>query len=200
MRRIALYCGSSGDVAPVYLDAAREMGRTIAGLELSLVYGGGATGLMGAVADAALESGGEVIGVTIEQFNSTELGHKNLTELYVMDNIQARKTKMLDLSDSIVALPGGLGTFDELVEGLAWAQLGYHTKPVGLLNTNNYFDPFLSLLDHAWSEGFLYVGQADLLISDIEPGRLLERLGSFRPQVNLAERWIKQAGGAEEKG
>ncbi len=200
MRRIAVYCGSSGDVAPVYLDAAREMGRTIAGLELSLVYGGGATGLMGAVADAALESGGEVIGVTIDQFSSTELGHKNLTELYVTDNIQARKTKMLDLSDGIVALPGGLGTFDELVEGLAWLQLGYHKKPMGLLNTNDYFDPFLSLLDHAWSEGFLYVGQADLLISDIEPGRLLERLGSFRPQVNLAERWIKQAGGAEEKG
>ena len=200
MRRIAVYCGSSGEVAPVYLDAAREMGRTIAGLELSLVYGGGATGLMGAVADAALESGGEVIGVTIDQFISTELGHKNLTELYVVDNIQARKTKMLDLSDGIVALPGGLGTFDELVESLAWAQLGYHTKPVGLLNTNNYFDSFLSLLDRAWSEGFLYVGQADLLIRDIEPGRLLERLGSFRPQVNLAERWVKQAGGAEEKG
>ena len=200
MRRIAVYCGSSGNVAPVYLDAAREMGRTIAGLELSLVYGGGATGLMGEVADAALESGGEVIGVTIDQFISTELGHKNLTELYVVDNIQARKTKMLDLSDGIVALPGGLGTFDELVESLAWAQLGYHTKPVGLLNTNNYFDRFLSLLDHAWSEGFLYVGQTDLLISDIEPGRLLERLESFRPQVNLAERWVKQAGGAEEKG
>ncbi|MFV1859332.1 MAG: TIGR00730 family Rossman fold protein [Anaerolineales bacterium] len=199
MRRIVVYCGSSGDVASVYLDAAREMGRTIAGLELALVYGGGATGLMGAVADAALESGGEVIGVTIDQFTSTELGHKNLTELYVMDDIQARKARMLDLSDGIVALPGGLGTFDELVEGLSWAQLGFHEKPVGLLNTNNYFDPFMSLLDHARSEGFLYVGHADLLISDNEPGRLLERLGSFRPHVNLAERWAKQAGGAEEK-
>ena len=200
MRRIAVYCGSSGDVAPAYLEAAREMGRVIARLELELVYGGGATGLMGAVADAALESGGEVIGVTIDQFNSTELGHRNLTELHVMDNIQARKAKMLDLSDGIIALPGGLGTFDELVEGLAWAQLGYHNKPVGLLNTNDYFDSFVSLLDHARSEGFLYVGHADLLISDSEPGRLLERLSSFRPQVNLAERWAKQAGGAEDKG
>lgn len=116
-----------------------------------------------------------------------------------MDNIQERKAKMVDLSDGIVALPGGLGTFDELMEGLAWVQLGYHKKPVGLLNTNAYFDPFVSLLDHARSEGFLYVGRADLLISDSEPGRLLERLGSFQPQVNLAERWVKQAGGAEEQ-
>ena len=200
MRRIVVYCGSSGNVAPEYLDAAREMGRTIAGLELSLVYGGGATGLMGAVADAALECGGEVIGVTIDQFASTELGHKGLSELYVMDNIQARKAKMLDLSDGIVALPGGLGTFDELVEGLTWVQLGYHIKPVGLLNTKDYFDPFVSLLDHARSEGFLYVRSADLLISDSEPSRLLERLGSFRPQVNIDERWLKQAGGAEDKG
>lgn len=199
MRRIAVYCGSSGDVAPVYMHAAREMGRAIAGLELSMVYGGGATGLMGAVADAALESGGEVIGVTIDQFNSQQLGHRNLTKLHVMDNIQARKAKMLDLSDSVVALPGGLGTFDELMEGLTWAQLGFHKKPVGLLNTNDYFNPFVSLLDHAQSEGFLYTGLADLLILDSEPGKLLERLGSFRPQVNVAERWAKQAGGAEAK-
>jgi len=198
MRRIVVYCGSSGDVASVYLDAAREMGRAIAGLELALVYGGGATGLMGAVADAALESGGEVIGVTIDQFISTELGHKNLTELYVMDNIQERKARMLDLSDGIVALPGGLGTFDELVEGLTWLQLGYHEKPVGLLNTNDYFAPFMSLLDHARSEGFLYVDQAGLLINDSDPGRLLERLGSFRPQMNTTERWAQQTRGAEE--
>jgi len=198
LRRITVYCGSSGDVAPVYLDAARETGRTIAGLGFSLVYGGGATGLMGALADAALGSGGEVIGVTIDKFNSAELGHRNLTELHVMDNIQDRKAKMMDLSDGIVALPGGLGTFDELVEGLNWVQLGFYKKPIGLLNTNAYFDPLVSLLDHAQSEGFLYVGQADLLISDDEPGRLLERLGSFQPKMNMTERWAKQAGGAKE--
>lgn len=197
LRRITIYCGSSGDVAPGYLDAARETGRTIAGLGLSLVYGGGATGLMGALADAALDRGGEVIGVTIKKFSSAELGHQNLTRLHVMDNIQDRKAKMMDLSDGIVALPGGLGTFDELVEALNWVQLGFHKKPIGLLNTNAYFDPFVSLLDHAQSEGFLYVGQADLLISDREPGRLLERLGSFQPKMNQAERWAKQARGAE---
>ncbi len=198
LRRITVYCGSSGDVAPVYLDAARETGRTIAGLGLSLVYGGGATGLMGALADAALGNGGEVIGVTIDKFNSVELGHRNLTELHVMDNIQDRKAKMMDLSDGIVALPGGLGTFDELVESLNWVQLGFHKKPIGVLNTNAYFDPLVSLLDHAQSEGFLYVGQADLLISDEEPGRLLERLGSFQPKMNMTERWAQQAGGAKE--
>ena len=193
-----VYCGSSGDVAPAYLDAARDTGRAIAKIGLSLVYGGGATGLMGAVADSALASGGTVVGVTIDMFNSKELGHRNLTELYVMDDIQARKSKMLDLSDGIIALPGGLGTFDELLEGLTWVQLGFHSKPVGLLNTNSYFDPLLSMLDRARSEGFLYADQSDLLISDTEPGRLLERLGSFRPQVKVAERWAKQAGGVED--
>ena len=199
MRRITVYCGSSGAVAKVYLDAARETGRAIAGLGLSLVYGGGATGLMGALADAALESGGEVIGVTINKFNSAELGHRNLTELHVMDNIQDRKAKLMELSDGIIALPGGLGTLDELVEGLNWVQLGFHEKPIGLLNTNAYFDPFVSLLDHAQSEGFLYVGPADLFISDDEPGRLLEQLRSFRPKMNMTERWAKQARGAEEQ-
>ncbi len=198
MRSIVVYCGSSGDVAPAYLEAARETGRTIAQLGLLLVYGGGATGLMGAVADSALESGGKVVGVTIDAFNSEELGHRNLTELHVMDDIQARKAKMLDLSDGILALPGGLGTFDELMEGLAWVQLGFHKKPVGILNTNGYFDPLISLLDRAWSEGFLYADQSEMLISDHEPGRLLERLGSFQPQVKVAERWAKQAGGAED--
>jgi len=198
MRSVVVYCGSSGDVAPAYLDAARDIGRAIAKLGLSLVYGGGATGLMGVVADSALESGGTVVGVTIDMFNSKELGHRNLTELYVMDDIQARKSKMLDLSDGILALPGGLGTFDELLEGLTWVQLGIHSKPVGLLNTNSYFDPLVSMLDRARSEGFLYADQSDLLISDTEPSRLLERLGSFQPQVKVADRWAKQAGGVED--
>ena len=188
MRSIVVYCGSSGDVAPAYLEAAREMGSSMADLGLTLIYGGGATGLMGALADAALEHGGKVVGVTIDQFNSRLLGHRNLTELHILDDIQARKAKMLDLADGIVALPGGLGTFDELMEGLAWVQLGFHKKPVGLLNTNDYFDPLVSLLDKARSEGFLYVDQSDLLVSDHEPRRLLERLESFRPQVKVAER------------
>ena len=198
MRSVVVYCGSSGDVAPAYMEAAHDTGRAIAQLGLLLVYGGGATGLMGAMADSALESGGRVVGVTIDTFNSEGLGHRNLTELHVMDDIQARKAKMLDLADGIVALPGGLGTFDELMEGLAWVQLGFHKKPVGLLNTNGYFDPLVSLLDRARSEGFLYVDQSELLISDHEPGRLLERLGSFQPQVKVAERWAKQTGGAED--
>ena len=198
MRSVVVYCGSSGDVAPAYLEAARETGRAVAELGLSLVYGGGATGLMGAVANSALESGGKVVGVTIDLFNTKELGHRNLTELHVMDDIQARKAKMLALSDGIIALPGGLGTFDELMEGLTWIQLGFHTKPVGLLNTNSYFDPLVAMLDHARSEGFLYADQSDLLISDHEPSRLLERLRSFQPRVKVAERWIKQAEGSED--
>lgn len=197
MNRVVVYCGSSGSVSPVYLKAASEMGGEIARRGISLVYGGGATGLMGAMADAALEQGGEVIGVTIDQFNSSEIGHRNLTELIVMDDIQARKAKMHELAEGIIALPGGLGTMDELLEGLTWAQLGYHSKPVGLLNTKNYFDLLVAMLDQAQLEGFLYASKTDMLISDGDPGRLLERLGSFRPSVNVDERWTKQTGGTE---
>ncbi len=199
MKRVVVYCGSSGGVKPVYLAAASEMGSVIAQRGISLVYGGGTTGLMGAIADAALESGGEVIGVTIDQFNSSEIGHRNLTKLHVMDNIHLRKAKMQELADGIIALPGGLGTMDELLEGLTWAQLGYHSKPVGLLNTKNYFDPLVEMLDQAQLEGFLYASKADMLISDSEPGRLLERLGSFRPTVNVADRWAKQTAGGEDR-
>ncbi len=106
---------------------------------------------------------------------------------------------MQELADGIIALPGGLGTMDELLEGLTWAQLGYHSKPVGLLNTKNYFDPLVEMLDQAQLEGFLYASKADMLISDSEPGRLLERLGSFRPTVNVADRWAKQTAGGEDR-
>ena len=197
MERVAVYCGSSAGVDQIYFEAAHEMGASIADAGLSLVYGGGATGLMGAVADAALDNGGKVIGVTIDQFTSENLGHQNLTEVYVANDLQARKAKMLELSDGVIALPGGLGTLDELVEGLEGIQLGYHKKPVGLLNTNAYFDTLVAVLKHARAEGFLYVDQADLLIYDSEPSRLLERLGTFRPQIDMAERWARQVGNSE---
>jgi len=193
LQRICVFCGSSDSVPPEYLQAAREMGQAIAGQGISLVYGGGGTGMMGAVAEGALNAGGAAIGVTIELFNTAALRRPDLTELYVCENLHERKAKMVELSDGFVALPGGLGTLDELVESLTWAQLGLHAKPVGLLNLNGYFNPLLSMLEQARQAGFLYSDQTDLLIQEQEPARLLERMQTFRPQVDLAARWLRQA-------
>ena len=193
LQRICVFCGSSDDVPLEYLQAAREMGRAIAAQGLTLVYGGGGTGMMGALAGGVLEAGGEAIGVTIQLFNTTALGRPNLSELHVFETLHERKAKMVELSDGFVALPGGLGTLDELVESLTWAQLGLHAKPVGLLNQNGYFDPLLAMLEHARNVGFLFAEHAQLLVYEREPERLLERMKTFRPQVNLAERWLRQA-------
>ncbi len=193
LQRICVFCGSSDSVPPEYLRVAREMGQVIASEGLALVYGGGGTGMMGAVAGGALAAGGQVFGVTIKLFNTAGLGRPELSELFVYETLHERKAKMVELSDGFVALPGGLGTLDELVESLTWAQLGLHAKPVGLLNLNGYFNPLLSMLERARRVGFLYSNQADLLIHEQEPARLLERMKTFRPQVDLAARWLKQA-------
>ena len=189
-----MFCGSSDSVPPEYLQAAREMGQVIAAQGISLVYGGGGTGMMGAVAGGVLGAGGEAIGVTIKLFNNAALGRPDLAELYVYDTLHERKAKMVELSDGFVALPGGLGTLDELVESLTWAQLGLHAKPVGLLNPNGYFNPLLSMLDQARQAGFLYSDHNEILIHEQDPARLLERMKTFRPQVDLAARWLDQAG------
>ena len=193
LNRICVFCGSSDSVPPEYLQAAREMGQVIAAQGISLVYGGGGTGMMGAVAGGVLGAGGQAIGVTIKLFNTAGLGRPELSELFVYETLHERKAKMVELSDGFVALPGGLGTLDELVESLTWAQLGLHAKPVGVLNQNGYFNPLLSMLDQARQVGFLYSDQTDLLIQEQEPARLLERMKTFRPQVDLAARWLRQA-------
>jgi uncharacterized protein (TIGR00730 family) len=193
LQRICVFCGSSDSVPPEYLQAAREMGQAIAAQGISLVYGGGGTGMMGAVAGGVLGGGGQAIGVTIKLFNTAGLGRPELSELFVYETLHERKAKMFELSDGFVALPGGLGTLDELVESLTWAQLGLHAKPVGLLNQNGYFNPLLSMLEQARQVGFLYSDQTDLLIHEQEPAKLLERMKTFRPQVDLAARWLKQA-------
>lgn len=194
MRKVVVYCGSSSSVDPAYLELARQMGRTLAERGLQLVYGGGGTGLMGAVADAALEAGGHVIGVTIRMFDTPELGRPGLSELHVYDTMHERKAKMVELADGFLALPGGLGTLDELVEALTWAQLGIHAKPVGVLNYRNYYDRFLSVLDHAKQEGFLFSGHAELLLSADDPATLIEQMEAFRPTVDLSRRWLLQIG------
>lgn len=176
------------------MELAHQLGGLLVERELGLVYGGGGTGLMGAVAEGVLEAGGHATGVTIRMFDTPEMGRPGLSELYVFDTMHQRKAKMVELSDGFVALPGGLGTLDELVEALVWSQLGIHTKPVGVLNYRRYFDRFLSVLDHAKDEGFLFSERAELLVSAEDPAALIDQMQDFKPQVDLSRRWLLQSG------
>jgi uncharacterized protein (TIGR00730 family) len=189
MQRICVYCGSSDDVSPEYLESAREMGVSVARRGLSVVYGAGSTGLMGALADAALGAGGEVIGVITEQFNTPELVHLELTRLEVVADMHTRKARLVDLGDAFVALPGGFGTLEELFEALTWAQIGLHRKPIGLLNSRGYFDPLLKLIEHAYQEGFIYAEHRFLFTHAEDPERLLDLLGDHSHPEGL-ERWL----------
>lgn len=177
MRRLCVCCGSSKGHDPVYASAATRVGALAARGGWGIVYGGGQIGLMGLLADAALASGAEVVGVIPEKLKALELGHGGLTRLEVVPSMHARKARMTELSDAFLALPGGFGTLDELCEVLSWAQLGYHTKPVGLLNTAGFFDPLLALFDRQVDEGFLAPRHRALLMEEEEPEPLLDRLG-----------------------
>lgn len=189
LKTVCVYCGSSDKMAPVYLEAAREMGRRIACRGLSIVYGAGSTGLMGAVADGALEAGGEVIGVIPKMFNTPALAHQKLTRMEVVDTIHIRKARLAELGDAYIALPGGFGTFEELFEILTWSQIGLHSKPIGLLNTNRYYDPLLAAIEHARAEGFIYEEHRALLAFHEDPERLLDLLSSHERPEGL-EKWL----------
>lgn len=162
-KRVAVYCGSSQAVDPVHLDLAFAAGRALAENGITVVYGGGRIGLMGKVADAALAHGGKVIGVIPTRLQSAEVAHDGLTELIVVDSMHARKQLMVGLSDAVIALPGGYGTLDELFEAVTWKQLGYHDKPVVLLDDSGYYDDLLRFLARAERERFLRAGHRQLL-------------------------------------
>ena len=176
MNRIAVYCGSSSGDSSLFKLAATELGALIATQGMALVYGGARIGLMGAVADAALAAGGEVIGVIPEALTQDEVVHTGLTRLEVVGSMHERKGRMLELADGVVAMPGGLGTLEELFEALTWAQLRFHTKPIALLNLNGYFDDLLSFLDNSVSTGFLSERNRTLLLDATTPELLLDRL------------------------
>jgi len=178
MRRVCVFCGSSPGRDPAHAEAARALGTLAARRGLGLVYGGGQIGLMGVLADAALAGGGEVVGVIPEKLKELELGHTGLTRLEVVPTMHVRKARMVELSDAFVALPGGYGTLDELFEVLSWAQLQYHTKPVGLLDAAGFFEPLLSLLDHQVAAGFLSPRHRALLLVERSPAALLDRLAA----------------------
>ncbi|MBW8012550.1 MAG: TIGR00730 family Rossman fold protein [Chloroflexi bacterium] len=192
MKTVCVYCGSSEKIDSVYLDAARQMGEALAGRGLQLIYGGGSTGLMGAVADSVLKSGGKVTGVITEQFNNPTLAHPNLTKMEVLPDMHTRKRRMADLADGFISLPGGLGTLDELFEILTWSQIGLHTKPIGLLNTNKYFDLLAAFLEQIQDEGFMYHERRELYYLADTPEVLLEKLFNYHPPKDLV-RWVQRS-------
>jgi uncharacterized protein (TIGR00730 family) len=188
MERVCVFCGSSVGRRPAYLDAARAMGRALARRGLALVYGGGGVGLMGAAADAALEAGGEVIGVIPRALELRELAHPRLTALHVVGSMHERKAKMAELAHGFVALPGGMGTLEELAEILTWAQLGLHARPCGLLDVDGYYEPLITFFDRAVEEGFVRPEHRSLLVVADDPDALLDAFEAWRPPP--VERWI----------
>ena len=192
MQSICVYCGSANQASREYFLAAREVGEILARRGLSLIYGGGRTGLMGAVADGVLENGGQAIGVITEGMNTPELAHTGLTRLEVTATIHQRKARMYALADGYMALPGGYGTLDELFETLTWAQIGEHQKPVGILNVNGYYDPLLEMLDRAVTEKFLFPEHRRVLLCESDPEKLLDLMNTYQHPHEAVKRWMRQ--------
>ena len=187
MKRICVYCGSSSGANPVHREAAENLGALLAARGIGLVYGGGNVGLMGIVADAALQAGGEVIGVIPTALMDKELGHAGVTKLHVTASMHERKQLMADLSDGFISLPGGIGTLEELFETFTWLQLGFHGKPVGLLNVAGFYDHLLAFLRHAADERFLGPAHLESLLVETDAGPLLARMARFR--APLLAKW-----------
>jgi uncharacterized protein (TIGR00730 family) len=193
MKTVCVYCGSSDKMGDHYLLSAQEMGAEIARRGLVLAYGAGCTGMMGAVADGALQAGGQVVGVIPEMFATPTLMYTDLTRLEIVGSMHARKQRLVDISDAFIALPGGYGTFEELFEILTWAQIGLHQKPVGLLNTHHYFDPLLTAIEHARTEGFIYTEHRALFVVQEQPAALLDQLADYQYPSGM-EKWLTRQG------
>ncbi|MBV8255332.1 MAG: TIGR00730 family Rossman fold protein [Chitinophaga sp.] len=191
MKRIAIYCGSSMGNDNIFREQAMLLGATLAQKGIGLVYGGARVGLMGAVADGALSEGGEVIGVLPHFLQQKELAHVGLTELILTDTMHERKAKMNELCDGAIALPGGFGTMEELYEMLTWGQLGLHNKPVGLLNTNGFYDALISLSVNMSANGFLSDANREMLLHSADIHLLLEKMQQYKPLEG--PKWIPSA-------
>ena len=176
MARICVFCGSTPGIRPSYAEGARALARALVDGGHTLVYGGGNVGLMGVIADAVLAAGGEAVGVIPHTLMEREIGHTGVTRLHVVDSMHERKALMADLSDAFVALPGGVGTFEELFEAITWTQLGLHRKPCGLLNVDGFYNGLLQFLDHAWAEGFIKPETRAIISAGSDPAELLQRL------------------------
>ncbi len=179
MDKLTVFCASSPGFEPEYLQSAQSTGHFLADRNITLVYGGGCVGLMGALADAVLEKGGQVIGVIPQFLLDLEVGHQGLTELIIVESMHERKLKMAELCDGVMALPGGFGTLEELVEMLTWSQLALHRKPIGIVNTKGYYNSLLQFFDHMVEEGLLKEANRDLAIFDEDIHRLYQKMSSF---------------------
>ena len=192
MKSICVFCGSSDTVHADYIAGARFMGQTLAEKGIRLIYGGGKTGLMGVVADAVLEAGGEVVGVIIPSMNTLALAHTGLTKMDVVQGMHARKARMHELAEGYIAMPGGFGTFDELFETVTWAQTGAHEKPVGLFNIRNYYAPLIAAIDHAVAEGFVFKEHRDVLFCEPDPSVLLDKMAQYQYPREAVKRWLRE--------
>ena len=192
MKRVLVFCGSSPGRSPEYAAAAGELGRLLAAREIEIVYGGASVGLMGALADSALAAGGKVIGVIPTRLVEREIAHPGLTELRVVETMHERKALMGELSDAVIALPGGTGTLDELFELFTWKQLGLHRKPMGLLDTAGYWQPLVAFLQHAVDERFLMAEHLENLLVSHDAGALLDLLASH--QHRTIDKWLDRGG------
>jgi uncharacterized protein (TIGR00730 family) len=185
---VCVFCGSNGGADPAYLEAAARVGRSLAERGIRLVYGGADVGMMGALADAALEAGGDVTGVIAQPIVDLEVGHRGVEDLRIVRTMHERKALMADLSDAFIALPGGIGTFEELFEVFTWAQLGLHRKPLGLLDVADYYAPLEAMLDHAVEQRFLRPDTRAMLVRDDSLDALLERFDRWEPSAR--RKWI----------
>jgi uncharacterized protein (TIGR00730 family) len=188
---VAVYCGSNSGADPAFERAAVSLGRTLAERGIKLVYGGGHVGLMGAIADAVVENGGEGHGVITEALQAKELAHLGLTSLQVVGTMHERKAVMADAADAFIMLPGGFGTFDEFFEVVTWTQLGIHAKPCGILDVDGYFAPLRTMFDNAVSAGFVHQAHRDMILIDDSPAGLLDRLAAWAPVT--VSKWLDSA-------
>ncbi|CAE6892503.1 MULTISPECIES: TIGR00730 family Rossman fold protein [Pseudomonas] len=191
LRSVCVFCGASPGASPIYRQAAEELGQYLAQRGIRLIYGGGAVGLMGVVADAALNAGGEVIGIIPQSLERAEIGHRGLTCLEVVDGMHARKARMAELADAFIALPGGLGTLEELFEVWTWGQLGYHSKPLGLLEVNGFYSKLGDFLDHLVAERFVRPQHREMLQIASSPQNLIDALAEWQPSA--APKWVDRS-------
>ena len=189
MKSVAVYCGSSDRIEEEYLSAARELGKAAAVKGIKVIYGGGSTGMMGAVATSAMDAGGDVVGVIPEMFDTPQLALTSTTEYIVTPDMHTRKAMIAEMAEGFIALPGGFGTLEEFFEILTWAQIGLHSKPIGLLNVNGFFDTMLEFLDEVQSKGFSYKRHNKLFSVVSGPIELLELMQSYVPPEGLAK-WV----------
>ena len=195
MKSICVFCGSNAGNQPIYRSEAEKLGRLLAARGIELVYGGGNVGLMGAVADACLEAGGTVVGVIPQALMGKEVAgrpvdHRTLTRLEVVDSMHARKARMAELAEGFIALPGGFGTFEEFCEILTWGQLGFHAKPMGLLNVNGFYDPLLAMFERAVADGFLRLQNRAMALADRDIEGLLAAMAAYRAEP--VSKWLKE--------